>query len=202
MLWLQWCGSAMWSCVAVVYGTVWLLLQNNYDILKIGLFDCSWGILMADYDKTFARFEALATSIKDALETAMRMVGSGIAPMSEDIDNLYSDMQELRIAYDEARSFAISDASPDGIMEDGLPIQVYRDAAVTIERERLFERIAPIIEMLRKFCSVTSDTEAFEEALKPFKKTASESLQALRSSLDDANCRTTAPGRGRHGRIP
>lgn len=165
----------------MVYGTVWLLLQNNYDILKIGLFDCSWGILMADYDKTFARFEALATSIKDALETAMRMVGSGIAPMSEDIDNLYSDMQELRIAYDEARSFAISDASPDDIMEDGLPIQVYRDAAVTIERERLFERIAPIIEMLRKFCSVTSDTEAFEEALKPFKKTASESLQALRS---------------------
>ena len=137
---------------------------------------------MSDSNDMFEHFETLAASVKDGLEAAIQMVDSGIAPTREKADRLQSDMIALRVAYDEVRSLAASGIEPKDDLRDGLPILEYRDAALALEEQKLKERVAAIADMLRKFCSVVSDSTAFEEAFRPFRDAASESLKMLESS--------------------
>ena len=136
---------------------------------------------MSDVNDMFEHFETLAASVKDGLESAIQMVSSGIAPTREEANRLQSDMIALRVAYDEARSLAFSCVDPENDLRDGLPVLEYRDVILALEEQRLKERVAPIVDMLRKFCSVVSDSVVFEEAFRPFRGAASESLKMLES---------------------
>lgn len=138
---------------------------------------------MADYEEPFERFEEISGAVRGELDAIADMIDSGISPQREDAQLLQKDLALLRTAYQEARSLTASDGASNGLMPDGLPIKSYQDEVRARRKRLLEEKLAPIEATLRKFCTITSDSPQFEDALRPFRETAAESLESLEGAM-------------------
>lgn len=134
---------------------------------------------MTDYEEPFKRFEDISSTVRRELDAIVSMIDSGIAPQQEDAQLLQKDLAQLRTAYQDARSLTAPDGNPDGLMPDGLPIKSYQDEVCAQRKKLLEEKLVPIETILRRFCTITSDAPRFEEAFRPFREAAAESLESL-----------------------
>lgn len=148
---------------------------------------------MQDLQSTLERFSDLSDAITKDMGEAIRLVAAGIAPTAETSNRLLGELRELRETYDEVRS-AASDGAHDGdVPVDGLPVTDYAEIARKKRDERLREAARPVIDMLDRFCSITSENEMFESAFAPFRDEAAKTLESLEEGgealerLDDSS---------------
>ena len=119
---------------------------------------------MFDTSSATARFIQLSNASHQALDEAVSIIDEGRAPTDEGIRNISETLRGLRDAYDGIRAAA---ASVPGIaLDEELPASRYLDALEADEARRAREVLAPVIALLDKFVSVTSNRQIFAEALR------------------------------------
>lgn len=135
---------------------------------------------MFDTSAATARLVQLSDASREALNEAVSTVAEGRAPTNEGIESIHKVLKELRDAYDDIRMAATS--IPGLPLDEELPASMYIEALEADEARRAREALAPIIALLEKFVSVTSDRQTFAEALRPSQDEARTVLDLLRGN--------------------
>lgn len=147
---------------------------------------------MFDAASATARLTELSGASREALDQALSDIAKGRAPSGEKIEQLNATLGELRRAYEELREAAstVPGISPD----EEQSVAFYVEALRKDEKRRAQEALAPLVALLERYVSVSSERNAFADALRPSQEEARAVLALLRDGRADSVEVSLEPG--------
>lgn len=136
---------------------------------------------MFDATSAATRIAQLSDASREALDQALSAIAEGRAPSGEKVGELSDTLRELRGAYEALRQEA---SSVPGVPEDEMPVAYYVETLRAEEARRAREALAPLVELLERYVSVSADRDVFADALRPSQDEARDVLALLKADKE------------------
>ena len=133
---------------------------------------------MSDHSSLIEDFATKSKQVEEGLQAALEIVAAGKVPSEDDSLSLITAMSELRKSYSEVKTAAKLLKSE---VHDGLSVYEYESVFREYAAKQLEDQISAIASVLEQFLLVSSDSEKYSEALKPYQLEAGATLKELQS---------------------